>query len=261
MAYRVLVVAPTSDLALASDEVMQLVNLLGARLLQGARANLHGLLDMLQTGWDIVWFACHGSEQGVHLSDGVLNASEITSLIRGAGVRLTVFNTCESYQVAHEIHNELQTDFICTIKKVPDRSAYITGTLFAQQLAGGMDFYDAYEVAKPGQNSTYVYLDGRGPAMPPNERPRTNFQVDDLGQVGELVRRLEVILNGNVSWNVEGIVPAVRALSGKVDVLTTKVEQLEANQLFNRRLLIVLSIVCVALLIAVGVQIALQAGA
>ena len=140
--------------------------------------------------------------------------------------------------------------------------AFVTGTVFAQKLAEGFDPYDAYELAKPGNNTTYEFFQGRGDRlMPPNEKPQVSLpSLNDASQMADLVRRLEIILNGNASWNVEGVVPAVRALGVKVDTLMSKVEQLERNQFFNRRLLLVVSIVCVALLVAVGVQIAMQAG-
>jgi hypothetical protein len=259
MAYKVLLVAPTTDLALQADEVMQLVNILSAKLLQGARANLHGLLDILREGWDIIWFASHGGAEGIHLSDGVLNAAEITSLIRSAGIKLTVFNTCSSYEVAHTIHRELGTDFVATVKPVPDRTAYLAGVLFAQKIAAGLSFESAYEAAKPGQNATYIFLGGKGLQMTPYTPGRGD--TGDISQLSDLVRRLEIIINGSTSWNVDGLVPTVKDLTRKIDTLTGEVEQLRQNQMFNRRLLIALSVVCVALVVAVSVLVVIQGGA
>jgi hypothetical protein len=249
--YRTLVVAPTSDLALVGDEVMQVVNTLGAKLLQGARANIHGLLDILQQGWDLVWFATHGDETGIHLSDGILSASEITSLIRSAGVSLTVFNTCSSYEVAHTIHRELKTAFVATVKKVPDRTAYITGALFAQKLAEGLDFEAAYEAAKPGQNSTYTYLPAKGIVMPPPYERRNAGDADPLVRLNEIVEQLDAIVNGSVRFHIPGLVKSNELLGQKIDLLTVEVATLKANQKLNRRLLITLSIICFLLLVAV----------
>lgn len=251
--YKTLVVAPTTNLELVSDEVMQVVNTLDAHLLQGNRANLHGLMDTLREQWEIVWFASHGSEQGIQLSDGLLNTAEITSLIRSAGVQLTVLNTCSSYEVAHTIHAELGTQFVATVKPVPDRQAYITGSLFAQQIARGLSFRQAYEAAKPGQNSTYVFLGDREQLMPPNERsPRLE---DDLAKIRDDLRRIEAIVSGNQQWNVYGIVPELRDLRHKVDQLLDDFTVMRSAQLFNRRLLIGVSIVSTALLVAVTILI------
>jgi hypothetical protein len=50
-------------------------------------------------------------------------------------------------------------------------------------------------------------------------------------------------------------------LTRKIDTLTGEVEQLRQNQMFNRRLLIALSVVCVALVVAVSVLVVIQGGA
>jgi hypothetical protein len=235
---------------------MQVVNTLGAKLLQGERATLHGLIDILRERWEIVWFASHGSDKGIYLSDGPLNASEITSLIRAAGVRLTVFNTCESYELAHAIHRELNTDMVCTVKKLPDRSAYITGVLFAQQIAQGMDFYDAYEVAKPGQNSTYTFLGAKGQVMPAYERPnprgdRSQSDADPMTRLHEIVEQLDAIVFGSTRYNLPGLVKSNESLILKIDKLAMDVAQLQVNQLVNRRWVIALTVICSLLLVGV----------
>jgi hypothetical protein len=259
--YRVLVVAPSNpDLLMLSDEVMQVVNTLGARLLQGARANVHGLLDILREGWDIVWFASHGDERGIYLSDGVITASEITSLIRSAGVVLTVFNTCSSYEVAHKIFGELKTTFVCTVKPVPDRVAYVTGVLFAQKIADGLDFQSAYEAAKPGQNSTYTFLGAKGQVMSPPAFDKARSEGDSTSRLQEIVEQLDAIVNGSSRYHIVGLVKSNESLGAKMEALTAEVAQLRENQKLNRRLLVTLSVICFLLLVAVIALAYMQGG-
>lgn len=265
--YRTLLVAPRNpDLPTIQDEVNSVANALDARLLLGQRATLTGLMDELSKGWDIVWFSTHGSEQGVYLTDGIANTSELTTLIRSTGAVLTVFNTCSSYPVAHAIHEEIGRDFVCTVVEVPDRMAFITATVFAQQIARGMTFYDAYEAAKPGQNSTYVFLSSKGQVMPSYDRGRSQEPSDKrndrdpLDKFVDLLNQLDAIVNGSPRYHIKGLVKSYDDLAIKIDLLVHDVARLKDNQTFNRRLLIFLSLVCAALLVAVMTQWYMQAG-
>jgi hypothetical protein len=250
--YRTLMVAPPSDLAMAANEVQQVVNILGAKLLQGDDADIHGILNMVATPFDIVWFAAHGSAEGVYLKDGILNTSEITTLVRSSGAQLVVMNTCSSRNVALGIYDELKIPLVCTIAEVPDRTAFITGTIFARKIAEGMEFREAYEAAKPGQNRRYTFLPEEGRVMaPPPER--SNRIEDDITSLAALVRRLEILVTGNADYNVEGLTITVRTLSKKVDQLLVDFGIMKSNQMFNRRVLIFLAFLSVSLLIAVAV--------
>lgn len=75
----------------------------------------------------------------------------------------------------------------------------------------------------------------------------------DPSQVADLVRRLEVIVRGSEQYNVEGLVVSVKRMEVKIDTLTSEVAALKDRQATNRRILIALSAVCLALLVAVGV--------
>lgn len=250
MTYRTLVIAPKSDLPLVENELQQTVNILSAKMLR-VGATLDGLLEMFDQPFDIIWFAAHGDESGVHLNDGILTTSEITTLVRSCGAKLIVLNTCSSWTVADAIYRELRTDLVCTIKTVPDRTAYILGVIFARKLADGLTSYEAYEAAKPGQNTTYAFIGNKESTMPINERPpRTD---DELSNIKDSLRRIETIVSGNPQWNVYGLVPEVRELRNKVEQLIADMVATKANQLFNRRLLIFLSVICSGLLVTVVV--------
>jgi hypothetical protein len=256
---KTLVVAPTTNLEYAPDEVMSVVNLLGARLLQGKRATMPGLVDMLASGWDVVWFSTHGDAQGIWLSDGPANASELTTLIRATGAHLAVLNTCSSYEVARSIYKEVRCDFVCTVTELPDRMAFVTGTVFAQKIAEGFGAYDAYELAKPGDNTTYEFFQAREQLMPPN-RGRDMDNGEAIERFEDLLNRLDAIVNGSPRYHIKGLVKSFEDVVTKLDDLTKDVAKLKDNQTFNRRLLLFLSVSCLALLVAVIVLIYFQNG-
>lgn len=189
-----------AELEYGSEEVGELVNRLHATLLPGKRATIHGLLDVLEEGWDVIWLITHGEKEGWYLSDGLVNVSEMTSLIRSSGTFLTVMNTCSSYEVAAAAAEELGTAFICTLSEVPDRQAFITGVLFAQKLAAGYDYVTAYELARPGQKHPYVLIEARKPMRQERpERGRSNQPLDrdTFQQFVESVKELDQIINGS----------------------------------------------------------------
>lgn len=114
------------------------------------------VLDAL-TGhvWDIIWFATHGDQKGIMLSDGAVSIADLTAIARNSSAYLIVLNTCSSRYVGMEIHYELGVDVITTETAADDTSAYQTGAFLARNLASGMSVVDAYERSKPGQNTLY----------------------------------------------------------------------------------------------------------
>lgn len=253
---------PVSDLEYGMDEVMQIVNLLGARLLSGKQATIHGLLDILAQGWDGIWLVTHAEEEGWYLSDGIVNASETTTLIRSSGTMLLVMNTCSSYEVAYKVSKELGTPVICTVQEVPDRQAFITGVIFAQKLATGLDYETAYYLAKPGQNSTYELIRANT-AMSQSERGRGSQgntpDAQSLQRFIDSVAELERIVYGSPRL---GLAPLreltvnlqkdVTALSGQMTQMQAKLIEIQAAQKDRNRVFIVLTVVIVALVISVG---------
>lgn len=159
----VLLVAPTvsPELENAAAEVQAVVNSgMQVTLLQGV-VTQRTLIDELvrpRMSYDVLWLATHGGESGIVFSDGILDASALSALVRSAGFRLVFLNTCSSIQVANMVQQESSADVICTVNSVPDLEAYRTGSLFARHLFVTSDFRAAYEASKPGHNRTYLYL-------------------------------------------------------------------------------------------------------
>ena len=156
-----LLVAPHTDLPSAEREVQHVINAMSPTVLIGA-VTVHDVLASLSgAAYDTVWFACHGSEDGIELSDGLLPTATLTQLLRSVAPQLVVLNTCASLPVAMALYSTLRCAVVATVTPVPDVTAYLTGTLFARGLAGGASVADAYEQSIPGDNRIYVLLNGK----------------------------------------------------------------------------------------------------
>jgi hypothetical protein len=83
--------------------------------------------------------------------------------------------------------------------------------------------------------------------------PRPQNLETDIYQLAALVRRLEILVSGSPDYNVNGLVPTVNMLVDKVDALKADFLVLRANQIFNKRLLIGMTIITILLLISMVV--------
>jgi len=157
---RVLFVAPRTDLMFADEEAQDVSNSgLDITSLRGTVTQAELLRAITGGEHDLLWLATHGNKDGALLSDGILSASLLTSLVRGRFD--TVFlNTCESFEAARMLQDETQASVIATIQAVPDKEAYQTGALFAYWLQRTGDVATAYQRSKPGGNRTYIHLAG-----------------------------------------------------------------------------------------------------
>lgn len=256
-----LVIAPESDLARADAEAVAVANLLPGYLLQG-EVTVDALLNQAERGkWDVLWFATHGDEYGIVLSDGHLSTSALTTLVRTSGARLIVLNTCSSLQVALAIHNELLTDFICTVRPIPDLSAYLTGKQFALHLNRGMTPVNAYLNAKPGQNTDYIFLPGRvehEPVLRPSgDKPGPaayDWQVA-LAEIWEELKRVAVLIDGKESWGQTGLRRTVAdlqaSIQGLVNHFNERLTAIERNLVSLR--IVMWLMVAIALLLMITV--------
>lgn len=251
--YKTLVVAPKTDLLLVDDEVSNVINKLGAKICSGSDANLHGLLRFLSEPYDIIWFATHGDEKGVYLTDGILSISEITTMIRSAGAQLTVFNTCASRPVALTIHDELKTDFVCTVKRVPDRTAFITGAVFAKKIADGLSFEDAFNQARPGQDTTYTFIPGESREMPmPPGMDRSRHGQVTVEQLQEIVDQLNQLVNGDPNLRLVGLVDSNERVIKEVRQMGDRLAAIDAKQSRTDAELKTLRFLLIGLIAAVG---------
>lgn len=140
----VLVVAPDVGLPWAADEARYIVNTLGAKIVSG-KVTVASIMDKVDAGsFDVLWFATHGSESGIVLSDDMLSADILAQIARRCGAKLVFLNACDSERVANAIYAAVQVPVICTIAETMDYAAYFTGRAFASDLAKGVDFSEAF---------------------------------------------------------------------------------------------------------------------
>ena len=149
--HNVLLIAPGTGLEYAEAEVRGV----SAALRPDALRNGVTVRDVTERitmhAWDVVWFACHGSRDGVELSPGeTLPTAILIQLVRSANVRLVVLNTCESEQIGAWIFMQTGAAVICTIGSVGDKAAYVTGRLLSESLSQGMAVEEAFARSRPG---------------------------------------------------------------------------------------------------------------
>jgi len=155
---KILLVAPSVALPLVDDEIQDIINYgLNVNLLKGNVTAIELLRQITNNNYDLLYLATHGNKDGILLSDGLLDSSLLTSLVRGR-IGAVYLNTCDSLATAQLIQNETDAEVVATIVEVPDATAYHTGSLFAYWLKQTNDVASSYERSKPGNNRTYVYL-------------------------------------------------------------------------------------------------------
>lgn len=157
---RSLVVGPQKNLDI-SAELQRLINALHpTKVLLGDEATLLNVADALSADhYDLVIFSAHGSMRGIDLADGTALTKEMVQIFQGTQVRCIFLNTCESVGVAIRLHDALETvAVISTVGEIHNRTATLTGALFARHVAAGMSWREAYDLSKPGDNIDYVYI-------------------------------------------------------------------------------------------------------
>lgn len=153
-----LIVAPGANLDV-DHELQRLINTLRpTNVLLGSECTLLNLVDALKNQhYDLVFFLGHGTAAGIELADGSASSATIAQVLRGARVRCVFINTCESVYVAIRLHDEVRNAaVIATVGEVENDVATITGVLFAQHVADGASWREAYELSKRGDK--YVYI-------------------------------------------------------------------------------------------------------
>lgn len=156
---RCLLIAPRLGLAHADEEVQRVVNWLHPQKVLLGNVTIEEVLDALGLGpYDLIMFVAHGTQEGILLSDGLLATSDLIQLLRGSGVQCIFLNSCSSVLVAIRLHDAIQSAaVVATATAVDDAVAMRTGALFAQYVAAGKSWREAYELSKRGDNE-YVYI-------------------------------------------------------------------------------------------------------
>lgn len=162
----VLVVHPTNENSLptSASEAAETVNILNAKIIQG-NVTISGISEKVYAGdFDMLWFIGHGSEEGIHLSDGMASSAELAQIIKGSGIEYIYLNTCSSHKLAVDIHDSTEAAVICTVADVEDRTASLTGITLARKILKAKSIREAYELSKPDRGD-YRLIGGAGEKM------------------------------------------------------------------------------------------------
>ncbi|MGD9725208.1 MAG: CHAT domain-containing protein [Nitrospiraceae bacterium] len=156
---KTLLIAPSVGLGQADEEVQRVVNWLHPEKVMLGGVTAEEVLDALGTGpYDLIWFATHGTSEGIELSDGLLRTRDLVQLLQGSQVKCIFLNTCSSVAVAIRLHDWIKTAaVVSTSAETDDVVAARTGALFAQYLAQGKSWREAYELSKP-VDADYIYI-------------------------------------------------------------------------------------------------------
>lgn len=190
----VLLIAPEFGLPAIGDEVRAVSLALRPAVLNGTVTRRDVLEKLRSHVWDVIWFATHGDQVGIQLSDGHVSVADLTAVVRVSGAWLVVLNTCESKYVGMELNQELNVDVITAIAKIDDVSAFQTGALLAQALAESKNPAAAYEASKPGGSENYRYFPAR--KLSEADETRTILMLNEWGarlsaKIDKLERRLD----------------------------------------------------------------------
>lgn len=159
---RVLLVAPhMENLAGVAHEIYTLERTPGLhveRLAPDVRRR-ELILALRGREYDVLWFATHGDETGLQISDtDVLPAEDLVGLVRGAGLFGLVLNSCSSLNLAEMVHDATGVDVVCTVADTPDLAAWQVAALFAQHLGKLGDFREAFNLARRGGPALFRYV-------------------------------------------------------------------------------------------------------
>ena len=169
---RILYVAPDYGQAIITDRQQRLLTDIAATGLNVTPLLGHvttaQIVERLRDGsYDVLICMAHGYPAGILLATtpaGMPNEELTPAHLASAaryGLRLVVLLACDSVAVGSTVVTAAQVDTICTVTELDSETAYTTGSLLAQGLADGLDFRAAFEKARPGHDTDYVYLAAR----------------------------------------------------------------------------------------------------
>jgi hypothetical protein len=162
-------VAPTVDIPHAQQEVQNILRSgMQIRPVFSPVALKDFTRELMSGAEDGLIIMAHGNKDGVLLDEvTLLSGSTLVQLVRGR-FKWVYLNSCDSLDLAQQLQNETGAAIICTLIALPDRDAYVTGSLFVASLARHGSVSRAYRESLPGGNRTYLYLGGDEPEAQPD---------------------------------------------------------------------------------------------
>lgn len=196
---KVLLVAPLGQNApiYAVQEMAAVANALHPHILSG-NVTAADIGDAMREPFDLVWFATHGGDAGLLLSNSqIITADRLVQYLRRH--RPAVFlNTCDGDRIAIEINNATKAPVIFNRAPVDDEEAAATGKLLAEQLAAGASIEEAYRQSRPEDSQTYRMI---GTTTPSGDQMSIQDAIDEIAvrlemQIDDVERRMNSRLDG-----------------------------------------------------------------
>ena len=235
---RILLIAPATDLPFAPAEVAAVANTPGHTVhqMQGEvnRRDLLAEATRQDVRYDVLWFATHGSRDGVLMSDGLIGIASLAPLVLAVNAKLVVLNTCDSYAVGEAVAWNTGVATICTVAAIPDDRAFELATYLALHLARFRgDVQKAFDAVQPSADADYRLI------LPPVPPTRGMAHMTD-----DYERRDDQRRDTGIADNTRQIVDLRLAITE----LRTKIDNLQMTQYFIAA--VVVAIVIIAVYIA-----------
>ena len=186
----ILVIAPTHpDLPNQPDEVAKLASDLDATLIQGVVTEREIMTAIRQRKtYAGVWISSHANNEGVLLSEGILDVPALAQYLSAMGARWVVFNSCEGYEFVDKLQQFYPVDVVAaSVKGLADLSAWRTAVLIARSLGKTGNLREALRKASPGGAAPFRFWPN-----PAGETETTNERKERETVQGEQALRLEI---------------------------------------------------------------------
>lgn len=194
---RVLLIAPDHpNLHAIVKEVAAIVSYHEVEKVVGVVRDADIQQAVAKADFDIIWFATHGSEDGVLLSDSMLSPGAIGQYVGSSKAKLCVLNTCDSEYIANLIAAGGEVDMIYTISKnTGDEDALRFGSLLAKELTETDDFEAAFKIAAGPSPKNYRYLQAKQAVR--------GLAVQAATALERVQDKVEVLTNGQYKLTVD----------------------------------------------------------
>lgn len=209
----VLLIAPDHGLDLINEEVRAVSAILRPVILNGYVTIKDVIEHIKGQDWDLIWFATHGNEQGISLSDGHIKTPDLIAIIRESGAKTVFINTCSSIYIGLELHYELGIIVVATESDINDQTAYQTGILFARALVETNDPIEAFNRSKPGRNGNYKIF--YNPKLLESTETKNILMINEMGNR----------LNGKIEIMQEKIENEIKKIHEDIDILSHRIEK------------------------------------
>lgn len=229
---KILIIAPNlPDLPNVPDEVAGLSNRLDHVLLQGTvtKSEIIGKIEQEGT-FEGFWFASHGSNMGVLLSNGAMfSAYDIAAYANVAQCEWVAINTCDSSALVTVIQNLSMVDVIATeTGDIADVEAWQFGRLLAIEYAKGRDIRKAVQVIAPGSTVHRYYRNERFNMTRQNTTPAQMPQTDQT--LEDKINRLIKLVEGDRSWGIVGLTQQMQDIADRLRTIEVKQQQADEER-------------------------------